>query len=465
MELFEKNERIGGKLNIYETEGFSFDLGPSILTLPGIFRDLFQRADRSLRNYVELKELDLQWRSLFEDGTVIDLYSDLDDTLQKNEVVTGDHIENIREFLSYSHGLWNVAEEGYFSEGLDTFWDFVFHYGLFAFFRFDYFSTVNDGVTRYIDDPRLQDIFNFFIKYVGSSPYDAPAVMNLLPHVQQEYGLWYVNGGLYNLAEGLRELLDDVGVELHLNSEVHRLTTDGEAVTGIELSDDRRTTADVVVSNMEVIPTYDRLVEQDVPFLDDYREKFEPSCSGLVMHLGVDRTYDILAHHNFFFSEDPRAHFDAVFHDYELPADPTVYVVAPAKTDPELAPDGCENLKILPHIPHIRDGGFSVEEYDQFEDRLLSKLERMGLENLRDHVIVEQTLYPSDIQQMYYSHRGSIYGVVSDRQKNNALKAPKKSELLDNLFFTGGSVNPGAGMPMVTLCGQLVADEIMENFS
>lgn len=461
VELYEKNDHLGGKLNELQQDGFSFDLGPSILTMPRVFRSLFERAGTSLENYVELRELDLQWRSFYEDGTCIDLYRELEQTFARNEYVTESHVEQIEEFLEYAGEIYEVTERGYFTEGLDTLWDFFWHYNPFAVSSFDYFSTVNEGVQRYIEDEKLVDLFNFFIKYVGSSPYDAPAMLNLLPYVQQEFGLWYVDGGLFHLARAFRKVLDEVDVTVHLNTEVEKLNIRGDTVTGVTLGDGSSVDFDLVVSNMEVIPVYEHLVDRSVPELDSYRKQYEPSCSGVVMHLGLDRRYEQLEHHNFFFSGDSRKHFQSVFQDYQLPEDPTVYVVAPSRTDSSVAPDGCENLKILPHIPHMSDDGdFSQEAYEQFEERLLEKLERMGLEDLRDHVIVEETLYPKDIQQMYYSNKGSIYGVVSDRSKNSALKAPKECAFFDRLYFTGGSVNPGPGMPMVTLCGQLVADQI-----
>jgi len=461
VDLYEKNDHVGGKLNLCERDGFSFDLGPSILTLPRFFESLFERAGEQLRDHVELHRLDLQWRAFFEDDTVIDLYDDPERTAAENEYVTASDLEDVRSFLDYSKGLYEKAEHGYFEEGLDTVWDFLYHYGPLAFYGFDYFSSVHEGVARHVEDPKLRALFDFFIKYVGSSPYDAPAMLNLLPYVQQEFGLWYVDGGLYNLARALRTLLDRTGVNVHLNTEVTRLATDGNAVSGVVLADETRRDADVVVSNMEVIPCYRHLIDREVPRLESYENWYEPSCSGLVMHLGIDRTYDILDHHNFFFSRDPRKHFDAVFQSYELPEDPTIYLVAASQTDPSRAPKGCESIKILPHIPHMdEDGDFSEEAYEIFEGNILDKLERMGLTDLRDHVVVEETLYPRDIQQTYYSHRGAIYGVVSDQDKNSALKAPKESEVLDDLYFTGGTVNPGAGMPMVTLCGQLVADRI-----
>jgi diapolycopene oxygenase len=190
-------------------------------------------------------------------------------------------------------------------------------------------------------------------------------------------------------------------------------------------------------------------------------EKFEPACSGLVLDLGLDCKYDRLAHHNFFFSGDQENHFDSVFHKKVLPQDPTLYVVAASRTDPTVAPPGCDCLKILPHIPYLREGNEPEQaDYDALKKRILAKLERMGLQDLRKHVVVEHMWTPHDIRRRYYSNGGSIYGVVSDLKKNMAFKAPKQSRRYANLFFVGGSVNPGAGMPMVVLCGQNVARKI-----
>ena len=191
-------------------------------------------------------------------------------------------------------------------------------------------------------------------------------------------------------------------------------------------------------------------------------EKYQPACSGLVLDLGLDRKYPQLAHHNFFFSENQREHFHSVFRKRQLPPDPTIYLVAASTTDPTVAPEGCDGLKILPHIPHIDDDNpLTHEDYMAFKERVLIKLERMGLTDLRQHVVFEHCWTPHDIREQYYSNKGSIYGVVTDRFKNLAFKAPKQSTQYPNLFFVGGSVNPGGGMPMVVLCGQNVAKNVI----
>ncbi len=458
--IHEKNVRIGGKLNVLKERGYSFDLGPSILTLPHIFARLFERSGRKMSDYIPIRPLRPHWRNFFEDGKVVDLYPEPDRMAEEARKV-GEDPENVRRFLRYSSDLYDLVNAGYFEQGLDNSRDFGRFYGLWKFPQFDLFRTMHGGVARFLKTRHLRDVFDYFIKYVGSSAYHAPAFMNCLPAIQFRFDLWYVDGGLYHIAIGLRKLIDELGIGVHLDSEVTEVRKTADRVTGIVTADGTFHPADIVVSNMEVIPAYERLLREDEPLLRSLR-KFEPSCSGLVLELGLDCQYPQLAHHNFFFSEHQREHFHTVFRKRQLPPDPTIYLVAASKTDPTVAPPGCDGLKILPHIPHIDDAHpLTREDYLGFKERVVDKLERMGLKDLRKHVVFEHCWTPLDIRQQYYSNKGSIYGVVSDRFKNLAFKAPKQSTKYPNLFFVGGSVNPGGGMPMVVLCGQNVAKKVV----
>ena len=459
--IHEKNAQIGGKLNVLKDSGYTFDLGPSILTLPHIFERLFQRSDKRMADYITIRPLRPHWRNFFEDGKVVDLYPEPEKMADEARKV-GEDPENVRRFLDYSSKLYDLVDAGYFQEGLDTSDDFAKFYGLWKFPKFDLFRTMHGGVKRFLKTPHMRDIFDYFIKYVGSSAYRAPAFMNCLPTIQFRYDLWYADGGLYGIALGLKKLLEELGVIVSLNSEIASIATRGAKVTGITTKSGVFHPADIIVSNMEVVPAYRQLLGERGPFIDKLETKLEPSCSGLVLDLGLDVQYPKLAHHNFFFSGNQREHFRTVFQKHQLPDDPTIYLVAASRTDPTVAPPGCDCLKILPHIPYIDDANpLSRDDYLAFKDRVTDKLERMGLTDLRKHIVFEHVWTPLDIREQYYSNKGAIYGVVTDRFRNLAFKAPKQSEKYPNLFFVGGSVNPGGGMPMVVLCGQNVARKVV----
>lgn len=458
--IHEKNARIGGKLNVLKERGYSFDLGPSILTLPHIFGRLFERSGKKMSDYIPIRPLRPHWRNFFEDGKVVDLCPEPDRMAEEARKVSEDPA-NVQRFLQYSADLYDLVNAGYFEQGLDSAREFRRFYGLGNFLKFDLFRTMHGGVKRFLKTRHMQDVFDYFIKYVGSSAYHSPAFMNCLPTIQFRYDLWYVDGGLYNIALGLQRLMDELGVTVRLNSEVTEVRKEDGRVTGMVTRDGAFHPADIIVSNMEVIPACEKLLREDEAFLRTL-DRYEPACSGLVLELGLDCQYPQLAHHNFFFSEHQREHFHTVFRKGQLPPDPTIYLVAASKTDPTVAPPGCDCLKILPHIPHIDDEHpLTREDYLAFKERVVDKLERMGLKDLRRHTVFEHCWTPLDIRQQYYSNKGAIYGVVSDRFKNLAFKAPKQSTKYPNLFFVGGSVNPGGGMPMVILCGQNVAKKVV----
>ncbi len=467
--LLEKNAHVGGKLNRLQAAGFSFDLGPSIFTLPQVFRGVFEGDGKQLEDYITLKRVDPQWRNFYEDGTTLDLWEERGRMRAELARFGDSTIREYEDFLDYSKRQYDVVERGYLSRGLDTFGEFLRFYGWKDARDLDYMRSMSGSIRKRVGNPYLRDMFEYFIKYVGSSALDSPAFMNLMPNIQTEYGLWYVAGGLYELAKAFQLRLQETGVQLHLEHEVLKVEHKDKRVTGVEARGANgapvRFEADYVVSNMEVIPAMRKLLDAPRSAMKKLR-RFKPSCSGIVIHLGLDRVYPQLAHHNFFYSKDLHAHFRRVFRERRLPDDPTLYVVAPTRTDPSQAPHGCDNIKILPHIPPLDDERPTTrEDYLALKEICIDKLERMGLTGLRSHIVVEDFWTPFEIEQRYGSNRGSIYGVVCDRRSNFAFKAPKRSGEFENLFFVGGSVNPGAGMPMVTLSGQHVARMIAEQDS
>lgn len=462
VEIFEKNDKIGGKLNTIKEKGYTFDLGPSILTLPQYFSILFEASGKKMSDYIPIQKVRPHWRNFFEDGTVIDLDPDMEVMKKELAKLSPETYSEFRKFMDYSEKQYDILAPGYFDSGLDSTIDFMKYYDFSAVFKIDFFRSMHGSIAKFIKNQYLVDILDYFIKYVGSSAYNAPGFMNLMPTIQFRYDLWYVPGGMYNIALGFKKYMDELGIKVNFNSEVSKIIKNNNKVSGIEVNG-KTHLGDIIVSNMEGIPAYKELLDEDDSFMKKLK-RFEPSCSGLVIDIGLDIQYPQLAHHNFLFSGDQKEHFDLVFNKKLLPTDPTIYMVDSSKSDPTVAPKNCSGLKILPHIPYINDDNpYTMEDYIKLKELILIKLERMGLTDLRKHIVYEHFLTPIDIEKMYKSNKGSIYGVVSDLTKNFAFKMPKKSKKYKNLYFTGGSVNPGGGMPMVLLCGQNVCKQIMED--
>lgn len=380
---------------------------------------------------------------------------------QENPMLSATDMAEYQAFLDYAKEIYDYTEVGYFDKGLDSTMEILKEHGVIKALKgFDYFSSMHDGIAKRVSHPKMQEMLGYFSKYVGSSPYDAPAVLNMMIYMQHAQGIWYVPGGMHKIAEGIVKLGKEIGVTFHTGVYVEKLNIENDQIRSARLADGTVIEADYFVSNMEVIPAYEQLLDEKPAFTEKLEKKFEPASSGFVLHLGVNKEYPQLAHHNFFFSNAEKENFDQNFHQHQLPEDPTIYLVNVNKTDPSQTIEGHENIKILPHIPYLQDQPFTEAEYDAFRERILIKLETMGLTDLRKHIVYENRWTPEDIQKNYLSHRGAIYGTVSDRKKNHGFKHAKHSERYDNLYFVGGTVNPGAGMPMVTLSGQQVSDKI-----
>jgi diapolycopene oxygenase len=465
--LLEKNPRLGGKLNIMEKEGFTFDLGPSILTLPGIFRKVFQEAGMSFDSLCPVRELDLHWRNFFEDGTRFDFSADMERTAAELEGLRPGVSRVFRKYMEYAGKQDSIVRQGYFEKGPDTFFGMIRATGLLRILGLDLFRTMHGANTAFFGNSHLRDAFDYFIKYVGGSAIDAPGFMNMLSSVQWKDGLWYAEGGMYNIALAFEKLLETQGVEIRKNCLVRSIVVKEGKAAGVAVADGDPIEADVVVSNMEVIPAYRDLLGMEGPWLSALERKFHPACSGIVLHLGTDRVFPGLAHHNFFYSRNQAAHFHRITREELLPDDPTLYVVAVTRTDPGKAPEGCDNIKILPHIPPLNpERSYSRQDYEDLAVLCMTKMERMGITDLRKHVVVKDMWTPVDIRDNYFSNRGAIYGVSPDMRTNYAFKLPKHSRKVRDLWFVGGSVNPGGGMPMAVLSGynaaRCIAGEIRE---
>ena len=465
VQVLEANERIGGKCNIRSGAGYTFDTGPSILTMPWTLEQLFTRAGRKLSDYLTIKRIEPQWRTFFEDGISIDLKGDLPDMLAEIDRISPEDKSGFLDYLHYSSQIYELCTKSFYQKSLAGLKDLRTLHSFKELLAMDPMKSMNQATKKYIRDPHLQQLLDFLVMYVGSSPYQAPAVLSQLAYVQFGLGVHYVEGGMYNIIRAMERVLNELEVDICTNARVDQIIESNGQAKAVQLASGEMMNADIIVSNLEVIPTYEKLLtkapkaKQEVKKLSNY----EPSVSGLVLLLGINRTYPQLAHHNFFFSKDPQLEFKQIFEEKRPADDPTVYVGISSKSDPLQAPVGAENHFILTHVPPLKDGEDWAMYKDTYRETVLSKLERNGLSKIRDHIEFEYVFTPNDLNTLYGSNGGSIYGVAADRKTNGGFKIPSRSQVLSNLYFVGGSTHPGGGVPMVTLSGQLTADFILED--
>jgi phytoene desaturase len=467
VQIFERNARAGGKLNLVECDGWRFDTGPSLLTMPDVVRDLFAAAGASLDDTLDLLPLDPICRYVFPDGILFDASSDAERMMAAMSEFNERDADNFLRFLDYGRRVYDITAQPFlFSElgGAGKVGGAL----LRRLHRPQDLARVLSPISlhalvkRHFRDPHMRQVFDRYATYNGSSPFRAPAVYAIIPYVEYSFGAWYPRGGMYRLAEALVALLAKVGVELHLNAPVQRILCGEKGATGIELVHGGVVSADAVISNADVATTYRYLVPPDARprSLVERLARLEPSLSGFVMLLGTDCRFDQLLHHNIYFSQNYRQEFFDIFERRVAPRDPTIYVCATSRTDPTQAPPGGENLFVLVNAPYLSDDFSWAAEQASYRELVIDKLERMGLPGLREHIVFEQIITPDDLEARYGAQRGAIYGFSSNNLFAPFTRPQNRAPNLPGLYFAGGSVHPGGGLPLVMLSGKIVAEMI-----
>ncbi|MCG8372715.1 MAG: phytoene desaturase family protein [Balneolales bacterium] len=449
VEVFEKNERAGGKMNIVEAEGFRFDTGPSLLTMPHLLEKLFRECGYEMNDHLTLLPLSPICRYNYQDGTIFNCFDDRSETAREIARFSEEDASAYSKFLAYSESIYLKTANAFIYNPLFGFTDFR-KLNLLSFFGIDAFSTVSKSVNRFFRSHQLRKFFKRFTTYNGSSPYLAPATLNVIPHVELNQGGFYVDGGLYKIAETLFWLAGELGVTFHFNSSVQNIQVSGKRVTGL-VSKGEVNPCDLIFANSDATETLTTLID-DASVSHRKKKKasnIEPSCSGFVLLLGIDRTYDQLVHHNIFFSEGYEQEFNQIFNQKVMPDDPTIYIANTSFSNPEHAPEGSSNLFILVNAPY-QSGKYSWESNaGAYESKVISELEKRGLTDLAKHVTFRHRITPDDFYDKYLSNKGSIYGTSSNTKFSAFVRPRNKSKDIAGLYFVGGSTHPGGGIPLV----------------
>jgi phytoene desaturase len=461
VEVFEKNDQLGGRVGRLEESGFTFDTGPSLLLMTDTYRELFASAGRDLDDYVRLIPLDGQYRVTFGDGDTLTIRRTLPELIKELERIEPGVTPRFYRFLEDACNKYRIGRSEFVERDFEGARDFFGLRNLKLLLRTRALNNYYRSVSRFFRTDKLRQAFSLQTMYLGLSPFEAPAVYSLLPYTElAEDGLWFPEGGMYSLIEAMQQLATELGVTFHLNSPVEEVVVSKDRASGVRVGGEE-IGADAVLVGADLPYAYRELLggSADKDFRVRRRENLQYTASAFMLYLGIDRRLDHMLHHNFYLSGRYRENFEAIFRDHTLPEDPSFYAVVPSKTEPRMAPEGKESLFVLVPVPHLGDHVDWERDGTAFKEKIYELIEkRCGVQ--RDWVVFERVRTPLDWRSEYNLEEGAAFGIGHGILQVGYFRPPMVSKGVKGLYFVGASTRPGTGVPLVTIGAGLVVERI-----
>jgi phytoene desaturase len=461
VEVYEKNSYPGGKLSAFEKQGYHFDAGPSLFTQPANIEALFELAGEPMAGYFSYRPVDIACRYFYENGKQVNAYTDAQAFADEMAAQLQERPEAIARYLQDAGRLYDNVGSIFVNHSLHKAGTWANGRVLRALRTVKVahlFKTLHRFNQSRFTSAEAVQLFDRYATYNGSSPYRAPGMLSLIPHLEQNQGTFYPSGGMVSITNALYRLAQAKGVTFHFNAPVQRIGHNGNRVWGI-VANGANHPADIVVSNTDAWHTYRHLLGN--AYKANKIGKQERSSSALIFYWGIARSFEQLHLHNIFFGNNYRAEFDHLFKTKTLYSDPTVYVNITSKMEPSQAPAGKENWFVMVNVP-----ANTGQDWQALQQRarasVLDKLGRMLQTDIAPLIEVEETLDPILIEERTGSHQGSLYGTSSNARLAAFLRHPNFTGTIKGLYFCGGSVHPGGGIPLCLKSAQIVAGLIQK---
>lgn len=462
VDVYEANPYPGGKLSEIRIGAYRFDAGPSLFTMPQFVDELFELCGRNPRNYYSYSKKEVVCEYFFDDDTRFTAFADPEtyaDTASKTFDVSS---KTILQYFANAKKKYDLTAPLFLEKSLHKVSTYLSLDTLKAVAQIGalgVFSTLNEHNKKYFKDPRLQQLFNRYATYNGSSPFLTPGIMSMIPHLEQHFGTFAPKGGMIAITNALHQLAEEIGVQFHFNKKVEKIVIEHSAAKGVMIGG-KLHRGDLVISNMDIVPTYRKLLKEQIA--PDKTLKQERSSSALIFYWGINRSFTELDLHNILFSGDYQKEFHQIFQEHQIPEAPTVYINIGSKDEPADAPENCENWFVMINVP-----GNTNQDWDKLipmaRKSIVARINKALNTHIEDHIVVESILDPRTIESKTQSYQGSLYGAASNNKFAAFVRHPNFSNSLKDLYFCGGSVHPGGGIPLALLSGKITSDIILKN--
>jgi phytoene desaturase len=457
--VFESNSYPGGKLSEITIKGYRFDAGPSLFTLPEQMEELFLLAGKDPNKHFEYIKLSVACHYFWEDGKQIKAWSDINRFADEVETKLGEPAEHIRKALKKSSYIYDHLAPLFMHRSLHKFGTWTNKEALKSYLKMGklgIFSTMHHANSKNFGHPKLVQLFNRYATYNGSNPYETPATLNIIPHLEFNIGAFFPKKGMHDITLSLFHLAKELGVKFNFNSKVEEILVENEKAVGV-LANSEKTFADLIVNNMDMVNAYKTILRkqnQPTKLLDQPK-----SSSALIFYWGVKKVFPDLDLHNILFSDSYKEEFDHIFHQKDIYHDPTVYINITSVYKPDDAPENCANWFTMINVPNNQGQDWD-KMISEARKNIIQKINRILNTDIESLIEVEEILEPRTIEIKTSSANGALYGNSSNNKYAAFLRHANYSSQIKNLYFCGGSVHPGGGIPLCLLSAKIMAEMI-----
>ena len=460
VDIFEKNNTLGGRARTKHIEGFTFDMGPSWYWMPDVFENFFEDFDTTVNDSYELIRLDPSYRVFWKDkpDDIPAKIEDLKLYFEKYEKGSGEKLE---KFLHQAKIKYEVGMGDFVTKPSLSYFEFISLEIAKKAVSLDLFKSISKHIRQYFTHPKLIELLEFPVLFLGAKPENTPALYSLMNYADMALGTWYPLGGMNKIVQAMVSVAENLGVQLHTNSNVTEIVISNNKCTGIKVNN-QTYKADIIVSGADYHHTEQKLLPKSFRmYSEDYWDNRTMAPSSLLYYVGLNRKVDGIKHHNLFFDEDFSSHAVEIYDTHKWPNNPLFYICCPSKTDNEVAPDGKENLFFLiPVSTELKDTDKIKETYF---NQICDRLEKHTGTDIRPFIEIKESFAHSDFIAEYNSFKGNAYGLANTLRQTAVLKPKCKNNKLENLYYIGQLTVPGPGVPPAIVSGKIVANLIHQN--
>ncbi len=461
--VLEKNSRPGGRCDRFSRDGHHFDTGPTLLVMPLLFEAEFAALGASLHEALDPQRVDPTYHLVFDDGSRMALTSDLSTMREQLEAIEEGSYHGFLRYIEEGHRHYHIATERLVDRDFRRAIDFFNLRNLPLIHQVKPLVPHYAHMSTFFDNPRLKAVFTFQDVYMGLSPFEAPATFSMMPYTELAHGVWYPKGGMYRIVEALVDIAERAGVGFVFDTTVERIEVEDNKAQGVSLEGGESLAADAILANADLPYVYRELLPANGRKSGMEDKRF--SCSTVSFFWGVDKTYETLPPHTLFLADDYQANFDSIIDDLGLPENPSLYIHAPTRLDPAMAPPGEDTLIAVVPVGHLSSNG--DQDWPAIRDRarqeVFRRLRTLGIPDLESHIKFEVNYTPLSWQKRYNLVKGSTHGLSHNLSQLGYFRPANKHPRYHNLYFAGASTRPGTGLPTVLVSARLAATRMLED--